>query len=93
MPYGKLSKTLENLHTEINFEARKGFPLLLFGAVIFLLFVFMPSVFPMETVHLIWIFGLGAIFPFGILLIKILGVNIFAPGNPLGTLGGLLGAP
>ena len=34
-----------------------------------------------------------SIFPFGILLSKLLGVNILASGNPLGTLGGLVAAP
>ena len=47
----------------------------------------------METVYLIWIFGLSVIFPFGILLSKLLGVNILATGNPLGTLGGIVAAP
>ncbi|MFJ5625366.1 DUF7010 family protein [Peribacillus loiseleuriae] len=88
-----MNRTLEKLQTEITFEVRKGFPLLLSGAIIFLFFTFMPSVFSMDTVHLIWIFGLGAIFPFGILISKILGVNLFAAGNPLGTLGGIVAAP
>ena len=30
----------------------------------------MPLVLPMETVHLIWIFGLGAIFPIGMFISK-----------------------
>lgn len=53
----------------------------------------MPSIFSMETVHLIWIFGLGAIFPLGILISIVLGVNLFSTGNPLGTLGGNVAAP
>ncbi|MFJ8257569.1 DUF7010 family protein [Peribacillus asahii] len=88
-----MSRTIEKLQTEIIFEARKGFPILLSGAIVFLSFTLMPLFFPMETVHLIWIFGLGAIFPFGILISKILGVNIFATSNPLGTLGGIVAAP
>ncbi len=32
----------------------------------------------MKIVYLIWIFGLGAIFPFGILLSKLLGIDILA---------------
>ena len=47
----------------------------------------------MKTVYLIWIFGLGVIFPFGILISKLLGVNILTTGNPLGTLGGIVAAP
>jgi hypothetical protein len=88
-----MSKTLEKLQAEIIFEAKKGFPILLSGAIVFLLFTLIPLVFPMKTVHLIWIFGLGAIFPFGILISKILGVNLLSKDNPLGTLGGIVAAP
>ena len=59
-------------------------------------FYFLPfylSYFQFETVYLIWIFGLGVIFPFGLLLSKLLGVNILTTGNPLGTLGGIVAAP
>lgn len=88
-----MSKTLESLQKEIIFEAKKGFPIFLSGAIIFLIFTLMPLFFPIKTVSLIWIFGLSAIFPFGILLSKILGVNILKTGNPLGTLGGIVAAP
>ncbi|WP_438348409.1 DUF7010 family protein [Paenibacillus sp. FA6] len=88
-----MSKTLEELQKEVIFEARKGFPLLLAGVIVFFIFTFMPLIFPVETVQLIWIFGLGAIFPIGILISKILGVNLFTTGNPLGTLGGLVAGP
>lgn len=88
-----MSKTLEKLQEEIIFETKKGYPLLLSGAIIFLIFTLMPLVFPIEAVRLIWIFGLGAIFPFGILISKILGVNLFTTDNPLGTLGGIVASP
>lgn len=88
-----MSRTLDELQKEIIFEARKGFPILLSGVIVFLIFTFMPLVFPIEAVRLIWIFGLGAIFPIGILISKILGVNLLATGNPVGTLGGIVAAP
>ena len=50
----------------------------------------MPLVLPIEAVRLSWIFGLGAIFPIGLGISKILGINLNATGNPLGTLGGSL---
>ena len=74
-------------------EAKKGYPILLSGCIVLLLFTFLPFIFPIETVYLIWIFGLAVIFPFGLLLSKLLGVNILATGNPLGTLGGIVAAP
>jgi hypothetical protein len=88
-----MSRTLEELQKEIIFETRKGFPLLLSGVIVFLIFTLMPLFFPVEVVHLIWIFGLGAIFPIGILISKILGINLFTSNNPLGTLGGIVAAP
>lgn len=88
-----MTKTLENLQVEIISEAKKGFPILLSGSIVFLLFTFIPYIFPMDTVYLVWIFGLSAIFPFGLLLSKLLGVNILTSGNPLGTLGGIVAAP
>ncbi len=47
----------------------------------------------MEVVYLIWIFGLGAIFPLGILLSKLLGDNILSSKNSLANLGGIVAAP
>ncbi|MFJ7737642.1 DUF7010 family protein [Lysinibacillus sp. NPDC097287] len=88
-----MSKTLEDLQKEIIFEAKKGYPILLSGAVVFLIFTLMHFIVPIEAVHLIWIFGLGVIFPIGILISKILGVNLHATDNPLGTLGGIVAAP
>jgi hypothetical protein len=88
-----MEKIIEPIHHDVSLRARKGYPILLAGAVVFLAFTFMPFFFPMETVYLIWIFGLGAIFPLGILLSKILGVDFFANGNPISKLGGIVAAP
>lgn len=88
-----MNQTLEQLQSDIISTTKKGFPILLSGAIVFLLFTFLPLVFPMKTVYLIWIFGLSVIFPFGILLSKILNVNILVTDNSLGTLGGIIAAP
>lgn len=88
-----MAKELQTLQSDIIKEAKKGYPILLSGSIVFLIFTFLPLIFPMETVYLIWIFGLSVIFPFGILLSKLLGVNILATGNPLATLGGIVAAP
>lgn len=88
-----MNNSLEQVHADIILRAKKGYPILLSGAIVFLLFTCLPFIFPMETVYLIWIFGLGAIFPFGILLSKLLGIDILAAGNPLSTLGGIVAAP
>ncbi|WP_053362365.1 hypothetical protein [Bacillus sp. FJAT-27251] len=88
-----MNKPLEILHSEIISEAKKGYPILLSGSLVFLLFSFLPLLLPMEIVHLAWVIGLSVIFPFGILLSKLLGVNVLYSGNPLGTLGGIVAAP
>lgn len=88
-----MTKTLEILQSDIISEAKKGYPILLAGCIVFLLFTFLPFIFPMKSVFLIWIFGLSVIFPFGILLSKFFGVNLLSTGNPLGTLGGMIAAP
>lgn len=88
-----MSKTLENLQSEIILESKKGYPILLAGSIVFLIFAFLPFVLPMEIVYLVWIFGLGTIFPFGLLLGKLLGVNLLSTNNPLGTLGGIVAFP
>ena len=88
-----MTNSLERIQSNLIQEAKKGYPILLSGCIVFLLFTFLPFLFPIETVYLIWIFGLGVIFPFGLLLSKLLGVNILTTGNPLGTLGGIVAAP
>lgn len=88
-----MTRTLEQLQTDIILTAKKGFPILISGAIVFFLFTFMPLVFPLKTVYLIWIFGLSVIFPFGILISKIVNVNLLVTDNPIGTLGGIVAAP
>ena len=88
-----MTNSLGRIQLNLINEAKKGYPILLSGCIVFLLFTFLPFLFPMKTVYLIWIFGLGVIFPFGILISKLLGVNILTTGNALGTLGGIVAAP
>jgi hypothetical protein len=88
-----LNKTLAELHSDIISEAKKGFPILLSGAIVFFIFTFLPLFFSIKIVSLIWIFGLSAIFPFGILLSKLFKVNILSNDNSLGVLGGIVAAP
>jgi hypothetical protein len=88
-----MTNSLARIQSNLIQEAKKGYPILLSGCIVFLLFTFLPFLSPIETVYLIWIFGLGVIFPIGLLLSKLLGVNILTTGNPLGTLGGIVAAP
>jgi hypothetical protein len=84
---------LDNLHKDISKTAKKGYPILLSGSIIFFILTFMPLVFPIRTVHLIWVWGLMSIFPLGLLLGKFLKIDLFAQKNPLSSLGAMIAAP
>ena len=43
-----MTKTLELLQSDIISEAKKGYPILLAGCIVFLLFTFLPFIFPNE---------------------------------------------
>ena len=88
-----MTRTLDQLQTDIILTAKKGYPILIAGAIVFFLFTLMPLVIPMKVVHLVWIFGLSVIFPFGILISKFVNVNLLVTDNPIGTLGGIVAAP
>ncbi|WP_113929458.1 hypothetical protein [Bacillus sp. P14.5] len=88
-----MNKSLEQLQFEVIKESKKGYPILLAGSIVFFVFTFLPFFLPIEAVQLIWIFGLGAIFPLGLLLSKLLGANLFTSKNELATLGGIVAFP
>ena len=88
-----MNKTLGILQKEIILESKMGYPILLSGAIVFLIYTVLHFIFPIKAVYLIWIFGLSVIFPVGILIGKIVGVNLLSNANPLGTLGGIVAAP
>ncbi|WNS79508.1 hypothetical protein RRU94_18440 [Domibacillus sp. DTU_2020_1001157_1_SI_ALB_TIR_016] len=87
-----LNKTLEQFQTDMILAAKKGFPILLSGSIIFLLFTFLPFVLPLKPVCLIWILGMSAIFPFGLVLCKMMNVHLLSTDNPLSVLGGMIAA-
>jgi hypothetical protein len=87
-----MDKTLEQLKLEMINSAKRGYPILISGSIYFFILTFAPLLFSMETVYLIWIIGLGVIFPFGLLIGKMLGVNVITKNNPLGNLGGIVAA-
>jgi len=88
-----MTRTLDQLQTDIISTSKKGYPILLSGTIVFLLFSLMPLFVPMKIVHLAWIVGLSVIFPLGLLISKLVNVNMMATDNPIGTLGGIVAAP
>ena len=57
-----MTHSLQEIQSNLIKEAKKGYPILLSGCIVFLLFTFLPFLFPIEAVYLIWIFGFGVIF-------------------------------
>lgn len=88
-----MDTTLKHLQKDVIITAKKGFPLLLSGAVVFLLIAILPFVFSMKIVGAIWILALLAIFPLGIVIGKLMHVNVLVIENPIGILAGVVAAP
>lgn len=85
-------KTLDQLKLEHIVSTQRGYPVLVAGAVYFLALAVLPALVPRRTVQLIWVLGLGIVFPGGLLLARLLGIHLISKGSPLGTLGGLIAA-
>jgi hypothetical protein len=92
IPLPVRDKTLDQLKQEQIASSKRGYPILLAGALYFLVLALLPALLPVRTVQLVWVLGLCVIFPGGILLGSILGIQVITRGNPLGTLGGLIAA-
>lgn len=86
-----MNRSLKELKVDASRSAQKGYPILLSGAIFFLTLAGIAYVIPKEMLHLIWVVGLGFIFPFGILLGKMLKIDLMSNSNPLATLGGIAG--
>lgn len=84
------SPTLRELQEGIIRSARRGFPILITGAIFFAALAIVASWVPLKTLGLGWIFGMMVIFPSGVLLGAVLKVRVMTTDNPLGTLGGLV---
>lgn len=84
------AKSLDQLKVEIIASSKRGYPILVAGALFFLVVALLPAVMPLRTVQLIWVLGLIVIFPAGILLGRLFGIEVITRNNPLGTLGGLI---
>jgi hypothetical protein len=84
------AKSLDQLKVEIIATSKRGYPILVAGALFFLVLALLPAIMPLRTVQLIWVLGLIVIFPVGILLGQLLGIEVITRNNPLGTLGGLI---
>lgn len=72
-------------------KTKRGFPVILAG-LLFWSIASITGVFLSEK-QVVWVYliGMGCVFPFGLMLAAVLKIDMFAKGNPLGTLAGVIG--
>lgn len=85
-------QALTALQRDLITKTQRGYPFIVAGATYLYILALAPAVMPMETVRLMWVVGIGSIFPLGLLLGNRLGIDLMAPGNPLARLGGMAAA-
>jgi len=83
----KFNKLVEH----ISEQAQKGTPMILAGIIFWILALIANFVLPSDIIVWFYLFGIGAVFPLGILISKVLKINFLANDNPLSVIGGLIG--
>jgi hypothetical protein len=84
-------KNIQQAKHELALSTKRGFPLVLSGLLFWTIAGVLGFFLPEEMTLWVYIFGVGLVFPAGILLSLAMKVDIFAKGNPLGALAGILG--
>jgi hypothetical protein len=85
-----MNSVKEARHT-LSLSTKRGLPLILAGLLFWLVAGLSGFILPEKVVVWVYIFGVGVVFPLGILIAAILKIDIFAKGNPLGLLSGTIG--
>ncbi len=84
-------KGVHEARESLALSTRRGVPLILSGILFWTIAGIFGSFLPEKMVLWVYIFGVGLVFPVGILLSLAMKIDIFAKGNPLGALAGILG--
>jgi len=84
------SMTLETLKDDLIAGARNGYPVFIAGALYWLAMGALGLAIEGQTLALCYLFGVGGIFPLGILFGKLLKADLISK-NPLGALSGIVG--
>lgn len=85
-------KSLQQLQRELSISTAKGTPMLYAGILFWFLAGLSYFFIPEDVRFWVYIYGVGIIFPLGILISKFLKKDLFVHDNPLSSLAGLLGA-
>ena len=83
--------SLKEIKLNLQLTTKKGLPIIIAGFIFWLIASIAGVFLPESIVVWVYIFGIGCIFPLGILVAQILKIDIFAKENPLGTLAGIIG--
>ena len=82
--------TLDELKDDLIRSARSGYPVFIAGALYWLAMGMFGLFFEGQTLSLIYLLGVGSIFPLGLLLGKLFKADLMSK-NPLGALSGIVG--
>lgn len=83
--------SIKEIKRDLMRTTKRGIPLILAGLLFWGVVGLLGIILPERVTVWGYIFGIGAVFPIGILISTILKIDIFAKGNPLGVLAGIVG--
>ncbi|WP_413304401.1 hypothetical protein AA0X95_00910 [Bacillus sp. 1P10SD] len=84
-----MNKSIQEYRDELFETSKRGYTILMAGALYNVVLGILTFLLPLPTIQFVWVVGLMAIFPVGVLIGKAFGLNYFVKENPLGNLGGL----
>ncbi|MCY9669720.1 hypothetical protein M5X11_33220 [Paenibacillus alginolyticus] len=84
--------SVQDAKKNLALSTKRGIPLIISGILFWILAGVCGSLFPQSMVLWVYIFGVGLVFPIGILIAKIMKIDIIAKGNPLGNLAATIGS-
>ncbi len=82
--------TFEEMRNDLIRTAKRGYSFPLAGALFMIVVTILAQFLEEDILKMVWLFGMGSIFPLGVLLGKMLGFDVMCK-SPLGVLGGLVG--
>ncbi|EJQ13278.1 hypothetical protein CN941_01665 [Bacillus cereus] len=72
-------------------KTKKGFPVIIAGLLFWIVASVTGVLLSEKQVVWVYLIGMGCVFPFGLMIAALLKIDMFAKGNPLGTLAGVIG--
>ncbi len=76
---------------DLAIKTKRGLPIILAGVLFWIVMSIAGFVLSEKQVVWVYLIGMGCVFPFGLMIAAILKIDMFAKGNPLGVLAGLIG--